>query len=55
MSSDIKRYRDNLRDELNGAVLYTALASAETDAIRGGRHLLDRGGARDDFVVNIIT
>src|ERR1700736_38807 len=34
MSSDIKRYRDNLRDELNGAALYTALAAAEADPLR---------------------
>ncbi|MGO9994944.1 MAG: VIT1/CCC1 transporter family protein [Steroidobacteraceae bacterium] len=34
MSSDIKRYRNNLRDELNGAALYAALAAAETDSIR---------------------
>jgi hypothetical protein len=34
MSSDIKRYRDNLRDELNGAALYAALAAAETDPLR---------------------
>jgi VIT1/CCC1 family predicted Fe2+/Mn2+ transporter len=34
MSSDIQRYRDNLRDELNGAALYGALAAAETDPIR---------------------
>jgi VIT1/CCC1 family predicted Fe2+/Mn2+ transporter len=34
MSSDIKRFRDNLRDELNGAALYAALAAAETDPIR---------------------
>ena len=34
MNSEIKRYRDNLRDELNGAALYTALAAAETDPIR---------------------
>jgi VIT1/CCC1 family predicted Fe2+/Mn2+ transporter len=34
VSSDIKRYRDNLRDELNGAALYAALAAAETDPIR---------------------
>jgi len=34
MSSDIQRYRDNLRDELNGAALYAALAAAETDSIR---------------------
>src|SRR4029450_9079887 len=34
MSSDTKRYRDNLRDELNGAALYTALADAERDPVR---------------------
>src|ERR1700676_4017898 len=34
MNPDIKRYRDNLRDELNGAALYAALAAAETDPIR---------------------
>src|ERR1700688_2945324 len=34
MNSDIKRYRDNLRDELNGAALYAALAAAEADPIR---------------------
>jgi len=34
MSTDIKRYRDNLRDELNGAALYTALAEADRDPIR---------------------
>lgn len=33
MSSDLKRYRDNLRDELNGAALYAALADAEVDPI----------------------
>jgi vacuolar iron transporter family protein len=33
-TDDIKRYRDNLRDELDGATLYTALASAEADPIR---------------------
>ncbi|HVN43916.1 MAG TPA: hypothetical protein VMT66_01600 [Steroidobacteraceae bacterium] len=33
-SSDIQRYRDNLRDELDGAALYTALAAAESDALR---------------------
>jgi VIT1/CCC1 family predicted Fe2+/Mn2+ transporter len=33
-SGDIKRYRDNLRDELDGAALYTALAAAEADPIR---------------------
>jgi VIT1/CCC1 family predicted Fe2+/Mn2+ transporter len=34
MAEDIKRYRDNLRDELNGAALYTALAAAEQDSLR---------------------
>jgi vacuolar iron transporter family protein len=34
MSPDIKRYRDNLRDELNGAALYAALAAAESDPLR---------------------
>jgi len=34
MNADIKRYRDNLRDELNGAALYTALAAAEADPLR---------------------
>ncbi len=34
MTDDIKRYRDNLRDELNGAALYTALAAAEKDPVR---------------------
>jgi VIT1/CCC1 family predicted Fe2+/Mn2+ transporter len=34
MNSDIQRYRDNLRDELNGAELYTAIADAETDPVR---------------------
>src|SRR6202790_4089638 len=34
MNADIKRYRNNLRDELNGAALYAALAAAETDPIR---------------------
>lgn len=34
MSDDIQRYRDNLRDELNGAALYTALADAEADPVR---------------------
>ncbi len=34
MNSDIDRYRDNLRDELNGAALYAALAAAEADPIR---------------------
>ena len=34
MADDIQRYRDNLRDELNGAALYAALAAAEADPIR---------------------
>jgi vacuolar iron transporter family protein len=34
MSGDIKRYRDNLRDELNGSALYTAIAEAESDPVR---------------------
>src|SRR5277367_2115685 len=34
MNADIKRYRDNLRDELNGAAIYAALADAETDPLR---------------------
>lgn len=34
MTADIKRVQDNLRDELNGAALYTALAAAETDPVR---------------------
>src|ERR1700681_1524452 len=34
MTDDIERYRVNLRDELNGAALYTALASAEPDPLR---------------------
>jgi len=34
MASDIKRYQDNLRDELNGAALYAALAAAESDPLR---------------------
>lgn len=33
-SADIERYRRNLRDELDGAALYAALADAESDAIR---------------------
>ncbi|HKA43597.1 MAG TPA: VIT1/CCC1 transporter family protein [Burkholderiales bacterium] len=33
-SADVKRYQDNLRDELNGAALYTALADAERDPVR---------------------
>jgi VIT1/CCC1 family predicted Fe2+/Mn2+ transporter len=34
MAPDIKRYQDNLRDELNGAALYAALAAAESDPLR---------------------
>jgi VIT1/CCC1 family predicted Fe2+/Mn2+ transporter len=34
MTSDLQRYQDNLRDELNGAALYTALAEAESDPVR---------------------
>ncbi len=33
-TEDIKRYRANLRDELDGARLYTQIASAEPDPIR---------------------
>ncbi len=33
-SSDIERYRTNLRDELDGAALYAALAAAENDPVR---------------------
>ena len=33
-NEEIKRYDDNLRDELNGAALYTALAAAEEDPVR---------------------
>ncbi|MDR3416045.1 MAG: VIT1/CCC1 family protein [Nevskia sp.] len=33
-AADSKRYQDNLRDELNGAALYTALAEAESDPVR---------------------
>jgi VIT1/CCC1 family predicted Fe2+/Mn2+ transporter len=32
--NDIRRYADNLRDELNGAALYRALADAEPDPLR---------------------
>jgi VIT1/CCC1 family predicted Fe2+/Mn2+ transporter len=31
---DIKRYKDNLRDELDGAALYTAIAASESDPVR---------------------
>ena len=34
MNVDTKRYQDNLRDELNGSALYTALAEAEADPVR---------------------
>jgi len=34
MTADIKRYRENLRDELNGSELYAALAAAEPDPLR---------------------
>ena len=34
MTDDIERYRTNLRDELNGAALYAALAAAEADPLR---------------------
>ena len=34
MNTDIERYRTNLRDELNGAALYTAIAEAERDPVR---------------------
>src|SRR5215813_75589 len=34
MNSDVERYRGNLRDELNGAALYNALADAERDPVR---------------------
>ena len=33
-SSDVVRYAENLRDELDGAALYTALAAAERDPLR---------------------
>ena len=33
-TADLKRYQDNLRDELDGAALYTAIAAAEPDPIR---------------------
>ena len=34
VSDDIKHQQDNLRDEFNGAALYTALADAEPDPLR---------------------
>jgi vacuolar iron transporter family protein len=33
-SADVERYRSNLRDELDGAALYAALAEAEDDPVR---------------------
>ena len=33
-SAEIRRYRENLKDELDGAALYAALASAESDPVR---------------------
>jgi len=33
-TSDIKRYQKNLRDELDGAALYTMIAAAESDPVR---------------------
>jgi hypothetical protein len=34
MQGDIKRYRENLRDEFNGSELYAALAAAGPDPLR---------------------
>ena len=34
MTSDIERYERNLREELDGAALYAALAEAEADPVR---------------------
>src|SRR5260221_6053989 len=34
MTADIDRYRNNLRDEMNGAALYAAMAPAEPDPLR---------------------
>jgi vacuolar iron transporter family protein len=34
LTEDIERYRTNLRDELDGAALYTQIASAERDPVR---------------------
>jgi vacuolar iron transporter family protein len=34
VTSDVERYRTNLRDELNGAALYTALADSDSDPVR---------------------
>jgi len=33
-SEDVRRYQSNLRDELDGAALYTAIAAAESDRVR---------------------
>ena len=33
-TDDIRRYQDNLRDELDGAALYTSIAAAESDPVR---------------------
>jgi vacuolar iron transporter family protein len=33
-TEDIKRYRNNLRDELDGVALYTSIAAAERDPVR---------------------
>jgi VIT1/CCC1 family predicted Fe2+/Mn2+ transporter len=33
-TNEVKRYQDNLRDELDGATLYTEIAAAEPDALR---------------------
>src|SRR3569833_2985463 len=34
MTPDIARFKNNLRDALNGAAVYTALAEAEADPVR---------------------
>ncbi len=34
MTAEVRRFKDNLRDELNGAALYAALAAAESDPLR---------------------
>jgi VIT1/CCC1 family predicted Fe2+/Mn2+ transporter len=33
-ADDFRRYQDNLRDELDGAALYTSIAAAESDPVR---------------------
>ncbi|MGQ7474051.1 hypothetical protein ACTGYR_11480, partial [Streptococcus suis] len=33
-AEDIRRFRNNLRDELDGAALYASLAAAEKDPVR---------------------